>query len=169
MEDWIRKAEATTCIDLRREIEAQEDAQMRARGELDLCVPRGVRILVDAVVRAAREGEKAWLTPGQCLGKAAEHFLETWEATVPPRRTRHQKVIDRDGGWCRMPGCSRPAVHAHHVVHRSAGGRDDDANLASMCAAHHLHGVHLGWIRVSGTAPDGLFWQMAAPPRGLTG
>ena len=40
------------------------------------------------------------------------------------------------------------------------GGSDDPGNQISLCAAHHLHGVHMGWIRVSGTAPDGLRWEL---------
>ena len=28
----------------------------------------------------------------------------------------------------------------------------------SLCAAHHLHGVHRGFIRVQGEAPDRLVW-----------
>jgi len=27
-------------------------------------------------------------------------------------------------------------------------------------AAHHPHGVHRGWIRVSGRAPDHLVWEL---------
>ena len=50
----------------------------------------------------------------------------------------------------------------HHVVYRSHGGADDAANLVSLCAAHHLHGVHMGWIRVRGKAPDRLQWQPGA-------
>ena len=38
--------------------------------------------------------------------------------------------------------------------------------LTALCAAHHLHGVHGGWIRVRGEAPGGLFWTMAAPRGG---
>jgi hypothetical protein len=63
-----------------------------------------------------------------------------------------------------VPGCSRPAAHAHHVVFRSAGGGDDAENLASLCVAHHVHGVHLGWIAVRGEAPGRLVWRLAAPP-----
>jgi HNH endonuclease len=57
-------------------------------------------------------------------------------------------------------GCSRAAAHVHHVTYRSAGGGDDLANLVSLCAAHHLHGVHMGFIRVSGKAPDELHWEL---------
>ena len=37
-------------------------------------------------------------------------------------------------------------------------------SLVSLCAAHHLHAVHLGWIAVRGEAPGRLVWRMAAPP-----
>jgi len=30
----------------------------------------------------------------------------------------------------------------------------------SLCAAHHLNGVHMGWIRVWGAPPDRLRWQL---------
>lgn len=44
---------------------------------------------------------------------------------------------------------------------RSQGGSDDPSNLVSLCAAHHLRGVHGGLMRVTGTAPDGLRWVLA--------
>jgi hypothetical protein len=161
---WIERARTTTALDLRREIEAGEERQMCARGEVGLLLPRRVRVLVDAVVRAAREAERRWLKSGEALGVAAAHFLETWEPLVPRRRTRAQRVLDRDGGRCLVPGCSRAADHAHHVAFRSAGGGDEDWNLGSLCAPHHLHGVHTGWVRVTGEAPDRLAFWMAAPP-----
>ncbi len=52
-----------------------------------------------------------------------------------PARRPVQKVIDRDHGWCTVPGCSRPAVHAHHIRYRSHGGGDDEANQTGLCAA----------------------------------
>jgi hypothetical protein len=51
------------------------------------------------------------------------------------------------------------AVHAHHIKSRSHGGTDDEWNLVSLCAAHHLHGIHGGRIRVTGRAPDALVWE----------
>jgi 5-methylcytosine-specific restriction endonuclease McrA len=59
-----------------------------------------------------------------------------------------------------VPGCSRPAAHAHHVTFRSRGGGDDPSNLVALCAPHHLHGVHRNWIRVRGQAPDQLVWEL---------
>ena len=166
MADWIRRAEKMTVIALRREVDALDDAQKCARGELDLRVPREVRILVDAVIRTVRERGSGFESAGECLGKAAEHFVEVWERVVRRPRTRAQKALERDRALCTVPGCSKAAVHAHHVIHRSAGGSDGLGNLTALCAAHHLHGVHGGWIRVRGEAPDGLFWTMPAPRGG---
>ncbi len=161
---WIERARTTTALDLRRELEAGEDKQMCARGELEVVVPRRVRVLVDGVVRTARQAEKRWMKAGECLAVAADHFVATWEALVPRRRTRSQKVLDRDRGRCQVPGCSRAAAHAHHVRFRSAGGGDEEWNLVGLCPAHHLFGVHMGWIEVRGEAPGRLVWRMAAPP-----
>jgi hypothetical protein len=42
----------------------------------------------------------------------------------------------------------------------TAGGGDDLANLTTLCAAHHQHGVHTGVIRISGRAPDELIFEL---------
>jgi hypothetical protein len=160
LEGWIVEAERSTCIALRREIDAREEAQMCAHRSFALRVPRSVGVLVAAAFRAAREAEGRWISPGECLVRVAAHFIETWEDAVPERRSRANRAISRDRGECQVPGCSRAAAHAHHVVFRSAGGSDDESNLVSLCAAHHLHGVHAGYVRVSGRAPDALTWEL---------
>ena len=83
-----------------------------------------------------------------------------WKPLLAQRSTLQKQVLERDGGRCQVPGCSRAALHAHHIVFRSAGGRDVPENLVSLCPAHHLRGVHMGRIRVTGTAPDGLRWEL---------
>ncbi len=157
----IERAQGLTCINLRRELKARERAQMCVRGELDLRVPREVGALLNAAIRAAREAAAgSWLSPGECLTRIAEHFVETWEEALAERSTRQKKVIARDAGFCQVPGCSRAAVHAHHVIYRSRGGIDEESNMVGLCAAHHLHGVHRGWVRVRGQAPEGLTWEL---------
>jgi hypothetical protein len=161
---WIAKAEASTCIALRREVEAHDDRQMCARGELDLRLPRTVAHLVTSACRAARVAEGRWLTPGECLERIATHFIETWQGALPRPRTAEARAIARDGGLCQVPGCSRAAVHAHHVQYRSRGGGDEAANLTALCAAHHLVGIHRGYLRVRGQAPHGLSWRLGFGP-----
>ena len=52
------------------------------------------------------------------------------------------KVVDiRDEGYCQFPGCykQRGANH-HHIIFRSAGGRNHVANLVTLCLEHHTLG-----------------------------
>jgi hypothetical protein len=161
---WIAKAETRTCIALRREVDADAHRQMCARGELDLRVPQSVAQLVTSACRAARRVAGRFLTPGVCLERIAAHFIETWRAALPRPRTAEARAIARNGGVCQVPGCSRAAVHAHHVQYRSRGGGDETENLTALCAAHHLVGVHRGYLRVRGQAPHGLSWRLGFGP-----
>lgn len=75
------------------------------------------------------------------------------------RRTLARRVLERDGGLCLVPGCTRAADHAHHVWQRARGGPDEPWNLASLCAPHHLVAIHGGFLRVRGRAPHALVWK----------
>ncbi len=100
-------------------------------------------------------------TPGQAFGMMLEHARAAWE--TQPARGREQKVFERDDWMCAVPGCSsRRNLHAHHVRFRAAGGEDDPSNLISLCAWHHLRGVHAGTVRISGSAPDRLRFALGA-------
>ncbi|WP_242393001.1 HNH endonuclease [Anaeromyxobacter oryzisoli] len=138
--------------------------QMCARDWLTLHVPRRVALLIDASFRAARAAAGHWLNPEECVIRIAGHFVETWTETVKQlersRPARQRKILARDRCRCQVPGCSRPAAHVHHVCFRSHGGDDSGENQIALCAAHHLHAIHRGWIRVRGRAPDGLRWEL---------
>jgi hypothetical protein len=164
LDGWIAQAERSTVIALRRLVDTSREVQMCARRELQLRIPTGVGALVRAAFRAARAVAGRWLTPGECLVRVAERFVATYEAKR--RMTVAQKVLARDQGLCQVPGCSRAADHSHHIIHRSAGGSDDPSNQTPMCSPHHLHGVHAGYVRVRGRAPDGLTWELG---RGFDG
>jgi len=159
---WIAIAERSTCVELRRKVEAGEVAQMCAREKVSILVPRRIAGLFDEACRAVMRQEGQWMAPGECLGRLCDHFIAEWESILEGRNTPQRRAIDRDRGFCQVPGCSRAAVHAHHVVWRSRGGSDEPENLVSLCAGHHLHGIHAGYIRVSGRAPDQLRWEVAA-------
>jgi len=167
VEALIQRAEKVPCIDLRRELEDKEQAQLCARGEFEVWAPYRISGLVAFAFGAARKAAGRWIRTGECLARIAAHFLEVWKPVVERRGTPSRRILERDRGLCRVPGCSRAADHAHHIRFRSAGGSDDPSNQISLCAALHLHGVHMGWIRVTGTAPDGLSWELgiAAPRR----
>jgi hypothetical protein len=157
----IERASTLPCAELERELERAEETQKCAQGEVAFRVPCRVGALLDEAFRAAREAAGHWLNPSQALELLAEHFLATWKPLLAEKNTLQKRVIARDGGRCQAPGCSRAALHVHHVVYRSHGGNDEHGNLVSLCAAHHLHAVHLGWLRVRGTAPDRLRWAFA--------
>jgi 5-methylcytosine-specific restriction endonuclease McrA len=149
-----------TCIALRRQIEAEHEAQICARGELELRVPASVYALLGVAIRAARKAEGRWISNSTCMRRIAEHCIGVWKQTLKQRSTVQRRVLKRDKGFCQVPVCSRPAAHAHHIVRRSQGGSDDPSNLVSLCAAHHLYGIHGGHIRVTGKAPDQLHWEL---------
>jgi hypothetical protein len=123
-------------------------------------LPGAVARLLAAAFQAVERVEGRRLSDSACLERVAAHFVETWGGLPAGRRTPQRDALQRDGHLCQVPGCSRGAVHAHHIVYRSRGGSDAPENLVSLCAAHHLHGVHRGWVRVWGTAPDRLQWEL---------
>jgi hypothetical protein len=162
--EWIRRAGRETCAELDRSIAAAKGTQACARERLEARVPARVQALVEAALRAACGSEEGCQDPAGCLARVAGHFVATWGPVLRQRSTPERRVLERDRGFCQVPGCSRPAVHAHHVQYRSLGGGDEAENLVSLCAPHHLRGVHTGRVRVSGRAPDGLVWEMGSLP-----
>ena len=77
------------------------------------------------------------------------------------RARKKLTVYERDGWKCTVPGCSsRKNLHAHHIVFRSAGGSDAPENLTTLCAFHHQRGVHGGTVRITGSAPDRLWYEL---------
>jgi hypothetical protein len=158
---WIAKAHVLTCIALRDALDARAETQMRAARVLRARVPDRVAELLASAFRAVRETAGCVLPDGKCLVRVAQHFVETWRDHVKPPRTPSQKVRARDHGHCQVPGCSRrTALHSHHIQSRAQGGSDDPANQVTLCPCHHLRGVHGGWLRVRGTAPDRLVWEV---------
>jgi hypothetical protein len=160
---WTPRAEALTCVELRAALADRDEAQMRAARVFRAPLPARVALDVRAAFRTVRAVEGRLLDDGRCLVRVARHFLDTWRSHVKRARTPSQKVRERDLGRCCAPGCSRRAVHAHHIRPRSQGGGDEPENLVALCACHHLRGVHGGYIRVRGRAPDGLVWEVGPP------
>ena len=103
-------------------------------------------------------------TAGEALGAMLDHALSSWGALDRKVPARH-RVFDRDGWRCAAPGCtSMQNLHDHHIRFRSAGGSDAPENRVTLCAFHHLRGVHAARLRCVGQAPDGLTWQMGIRP-----
>ncbi len=93
---------------------------------------------------------------GQALDAMLEHVFHAWRSPGAPH-----PVFDRDGWRCTVPGCSSyKNLHDHHVVFRSQGGSNELSNRTTLCAWHHLRGVHRGIVRCAGHAPDRLRFEL---------
>jgi hypothetical protein len=162
----VARARVMTVIALRRELEAAEDVRMRGRGAVKAVVPRSVAYLLAAAmatVRARARTERP-LSDGQCLAIIAAHFARTYEAVGRRKLTNSQRVRERDGGWCTVPGCSAHADDAHHIIFRSQGGHPTALwNQSAGCRFHHAC-IHEHGLRLEGRAPDALVWTLDGAP-----
>ena len=90
--------------------------------------------------------------------------MRAWDVQDPWLRRwarRERAIFERDGWCCTVPGCSsRRNLQRHHIVFRSAGGGDEASNQTTLCAFHHLRGVHAGRLRIRGEAQDGLRFEL---------
>jgi hypothetical protein len=158
--DRIAAAAGKPCVTLAREGEAEERLQMRNAGELRAVLPEEAEELLGDAIRSARLHARRPLTPGEALVEIGLHFVFTWRDEILRLLGAADPVVLRDGGLCTVPGCSRPADHVHHVRFRSAGGPCEPWNETSLCAVHHLRGVHAGNVAMDGIAPDGLAFAL---------
>jgi hypothetical protein len=113
---------------------------------------------VIALLRSAIAAFHAPFTPGWVgLVGLLAHVTEVWES-----QPRHRDpVFARDGWRCSVPACSsRSNLHDHHIRFRSHGGGNERENRIAICAAHHLHGIHAGWVRAAGAAPAAVSWEL---------
>jgi hypothetical protein len=181
-ERWVAHAERVTVRRLEEDVERAlttgdfdpaadlDDAQTGARPTsgrgtepLFFTAPADVARLFKAVLASVQRrierlnGRLA--SESEALDAILEHCFETW--SVPNGRVPlEHRVFERDGWRCQVPGCtSYRNLHDHHIRFRSAGGSDDLSNRVTLCAAHHLRGVHAGLIRIRGRAPDGLYFE----------
>src|SRR6266404_5803231 len=134
--------------------------QMRAPLDEELTaeiVVRGPATVV-ALLRAAIAAFHPPLTPAWTgFVDLLTHVKTEWE-----RLPRHRDpVFARDGWRCSVPACgSRRNLQDHHIIFRSRGGTNARTNRLTLCAGHHLHGIHDGWVRARGKAPAGIWWEL---------
>jgi len=122
------------------------------------------RALLCTVRRRMGKDEGRLPTSGEAFGAMLDHVLSCWDALDGKIAARH-KVFARDGWRCAVPGCSSMQnLHDHHIRFRSAGGSDALANRVTVCAFHHLRGLHAGIVGCAGRAPDDLTWEMGIRP-----
>lgn len=93
------------------------------------------------------------------LGWMLDHALATWAAAG--ERFHDYADFARDGWHCTVAGCTaRRNLQSHHVVFRSRGGAVEPWNRTTLCAFHHLRGVHAHRVSCQGRAPDGLAYAL---------
>jgi hypothetical protein len=117
--------------------------------------PASVAKLFRVAMEAFRPpGEPSWVG----LVGMLDHVQGEWRAQHRPR----DPVFARDGWRCTVPACSsRRHLHDHHIRFRSRGGGNDPANRTTVCAWHHLRGLHHGRRVVAwGWAPHAIRWTL---------
>lgn len=124
------------------------DSEVRFAGPVSVTA-----LMRDALDVFSVSGEPRW----RALERLLLRVIADWEAEPSHR----DPVFARDGWRCTVPGCtSRRNLHDHHVRFRSRGGGHERGNRTTVCAAHHLHGIHAGLVKVTGTAPAALRWDL---------
>lgn len=128
------------------------DAEIRFTGPTSV-----VALLRDVLDAFADSSEPRWTA----LERLLRHVITHWEST--PRH--HDPVFARDRWRCTVPACSsRRNLHDHHLRFRSRGGDNTRDNRTTVCAAHHLHGIHDGTIHATGVAPYAIEWRLGVRP-----
>ncbi len=142
--------------------EILEGLSLRVVAPLD--VARLFRAVLCSVRRAIERETGRLPTEAEGFEAMIDHALTSWEVEDRWLRTRrgvHYRVFERDDWLCQVPGCtSRRNLHAHHIRFRSAGGSDALENLITLCAFHHQRGVHGGTLRITGSAPEDLWFEL---------
>lgn len=113
-------------------------------------------------------GERVELTPehverigcdAQHVGPvdAASHVGRPMRASQDIAPATRRRVMHRDHGRCRVPGCRNATfLEVHHIQLRSEEGVSDMENLLVLCGAHHQR-QHDGSLWIQGTASNAEF------------
>ena len=87
-------------------------------------------------------------------------YYEASGKGMPGRKKRvvspavRRKVLLRDHGRCRTPGCSNTRyLQVHHLRPVSAGGSNDPVNLITVCGLCHSN-IHKGRLNIKGEHPS---------------
>ena len=166
IEERIAAAAATTCQQTERESTEEEDRRNRAAGIRRIWGPKDA---AQAVTDAILSAQTAWkgalgesIDAGQALALVAAYFMKVSKAHRRPGRSmprKRREVLMRHGGFCAVPGCSGEARHVHHITFRSQGGSDESWAKTPLCVPHHLHGIHRGYLTLTGKAGSWLIWR----------
>ena len=88
------------------------------------------------------------------LGFLIESLCRAWVPLFLHYNAKWRPIYIRDCMKCSSPVCDRRDVTLHHIEPKGRGGADEPWNVVSVCSQCHIHGIHAGTIRISGTASD---------------
>ncbi len=132
-------------------VEALAGATAGARGAIDLAIGEGLA--------AMRKRDRLMSLGFSSIGDYAREVLGIGE-----RKAQGMAHLATE---LRTRPLLRAAVCAGEVRTRKAEtilpvavGEDHPSNLVGLCTAHHLFGIHGGYLRVLGKAPDRLVWLL---------
>ena len=115
-------------------------------------------VTVVTLLHAAIETSRA---PGEPVWRGFERVLLHAQVQWLSGSQHRDPVFERDGWRCAAPVCtSRRNLQDHHIEFRSQGGGNELGNRITLCAWHHLRGIHGGRVRLRGAVGDGLHWQI---------
>ncbi len=162
---WVAFARAHTL----RGLEDALASHASGRAVIVFRAPPEAAIVFHAVVAAARahlsRGPRARASTAEAVEFLLEHAIAAWEEQG--RTFSDYADFARDGFRCTAPGCTaRRNLQSHHVVFRSHGGPDEPWNRTTLCAFHHLRGIHARLVTCSGRAPGGLAWALGLRSEG---
>ncbi|MDM7916566.1 MAG: HNH endonuclease signature motif containing protein, partial [Candidatus Eisenbacteria bacterium] len=125
------------------------------------------RDLAAAFREVRRRMDAPWLEPWEILLLMIDACLKQWRLEDPERPAAKARILERDIWHCQAPGCGgREHLESHHMHARARGGRNTLANQTALCWLHHRRGVHEGWIRAYGRAPQQIVWELGVRPGG---
>lgn len=149
---------------------------LAARGGLATCerptikirfwVPAELEALWERALAACFAIRRDAVSTAEALDMMVDAFLAEWGDEAIQEIKKH-KLLNRDDWTCSCPVCRRRNnLHVHHVKFRSRGGGEEPTNLTTTCESDHQRGIHTGRTTVTGTAPDGLRWELGSRPDG---
>ena len=100
---------------------------------------------------------------GEFVDFLVRTFWHTWLFRDPADRVAYQQIYERERFHCASPVCSNRDLTPHHLVFRSRGGGEEDANLVGLCVVCHLELVHQGRLRAEPPA-DHVRWTLGRAP-----
>jgi 5-methylcytosine-specific restriction endonuclease McrA len=94
---------------------------------------------IDEIVNQGKISYEVMTIPKPGKKPKAKKEKKRKKSVEQSKLSAYQETDLRDEGYCQFPGCYRQGNH-HHITFRSAGGKNNIANLVTLCPEHHTNG-----------------------------